>query len=399
MNPRFKSLCTFATTTLFFFTALCTFTSGQRLTVLHTFNQTDGQFSTSGLVHGSDGYLYGTAGNGGPTGCGTVFKITPSGKFTSIYSFVFGGNDGCVPSSSVIRDASGNLYGTTDFGGPANAGTVFKIDHSGHESVLYAFKGGSDGAIPQNDLVRDKAGNLYGTTREGGNYTVCNQGCGIVFKINPTGGETILHTFTGGQDGGVPSGGLVMDSSGNLYGPAEIGGLYGYGQIFKFNTAGDLTQVLNFGPALSVDGNVPVNDLAFGPGSILYGTTTWGGDLNLCSNDGCGVIFALSKEGVETVLHIFEDSPSDVSQPSGPIARDTAGNLYGAAAAGGANGFGAVYKLDPAGNETILYSFLDGPDGGFPSGRLYVNAAGTVYGTTFSGGDKNGDGVIFKITP
>ena len=385
-----------AVSTLYFVLAFSTFGFSQTLKVLHTFKLTDGEFPYSGLVHGSDGYLYGTTFAGGTVGCGTAFKISTSGKFKSIYSFG-GGNDGCNPQASAIRDASGNLYGTTEFGGTSNAGTVFKIDSSGRESVLYSFQGGSDGASPITDLVRDNSGNLYGTTASGGDYTVCVQGCGIAFKIDARDKETNLHTFTGGLDGS-PSGGLVMDSAGNLYGPGFIGGLYGYGNIFEIDSEGNLTALLDFGPGLNANGDNPQNDLAFGPGEVLYGTTYEGGDLNTCIGFGCGVVFSYS-QGVETVIHSFGDSPSDVSLPSGPIARDAAGNLYGAAGSGGPYDAGAVYKVDPSGNETLFYSFRNGADGGFPSGRLYVTGTGTVYGTATGARHFRGYGVVFRITP
>ncbi|MFZ0731195.1 MAG: choice-of-anchor tandem repeat GloVer-containing protein [Candidatus Sulfotelmatobacter sp.] len=385
-----------AAASLYFVLAFSIFSFSQTVKVLHTFNLTDGEFPYSGLARGSDGYLYGTTFAGGTVGCGTVFKISTSGNFKSIYSFA-GGTDGCNPQASVIRDSAGNLYGTTESGGASNVGTVFKIDRSGRESVFYAFQGGSDGASPITDLVRDKSGNLYGTTASGGGSTVCAQGCGIAFKIDPSGKETILHAFTGGVDGG-PSGGLVQDSAGNLYGPGFIGGLYGYGNIFEIDSAGNLSVLLSFGPGLNANGDYPWNDLAFGPGAILYGTTYEGGDLNACIGFGCGVVFSFS-QGVETVIHSFGDPPSDVSLPAGPIARDAVGNLYGAAGSGGPYDAGAVYKVDSSGNETLFYSFRNGTDGGFPSGRLYVTGTGTVYGTATADRHGRGYGVVFKITP
>jgi uncharacterized repeat protein (TIGR03803 family) len=385
-----------AVASLYFVLAFSTFSFSQTEKVLHTFTVTDGAFPYSGLVRGTDGYLYGTTFAGGTVECGTVFKISTSGKFKSIYSFA-GGNDGCNPQASVIRDSSGNLYGTTESGGTANVGTVFKINSAGRESVLYAFQGGSDGAFPITDLIRDKSGNLYGTTSSGGDYTLCELGCGIAFKIDPSNKETILHTFTGGLDGS-PSGGLVMDSAGNLYGPGFGSGLYGYGNIFEIGSGETVTDLFDFGPGLNADGDNPQNDLAFGPGAVLYGTTYEGGDLNACIGFGCGVVFSYS-QGVETVIHSFGASPSDVSLPSGPIARDAAGNLYGAAASGGPYEVGAVYKVDTSGNETLFYSFRNGVDGGDPNGRLYVTGTGTVYGTATTGGGVTGYGVVFKITP
>ena len=386
-----------AAASLYFILAFCTFTFSQTLTVLHTFRGSDGETPVGGLIHGSDGYLYGTTDFGGIRKCGTVFKINQSGKFKSIYSFA-GGNDGCNPAGSVIRDAAGNIYGATGSGGPWNYGTVFKIDSTGHESVLYAFTGGSDGRYAESDVIRDKSGNLYGTTIEGGDFTDCpDGGCGTIFRIDAKGKESVLHAFSGNFiDGLGPTGGPVMDSSGSLYGPAQ-GGIYSQGYIFKLDAKGSFTDLLDFGPFPSVNGVDPANDLTLGPGGILYGTTSYGGDLSGCSGIGCGTVFQISN-GVETVLHAFGPPPADVSTVSGPLDRDSAGNLYGAAS-GGAVNFGAIYKVDSSGNETVFYSFTGGTDGEGPAGRLYVSSTGAVFGTTLFGGNSMNDGVVFKITP
>ena len=264
-----------ATLVTLLFAVFSTMAFAQKLTVLHTFEAGDGVNPYSGLVHGSDGYLYGTAFIGG-TGCGTVFRISTSGKFKSIYSFG-GFPDGCGPLSSVIRDSAGNLYGTTWEGGPSNAGTVFKITAAGRESILYAFTGGADGLTPVSDLVRDSKGNLYGTTERGGNLN-CGYaaGCGVVFKIDTTGKETVIHTFEAEGDGALPFAGLVMDSSGSLYGTVSNDGLYGFGQVFKIAN-GEKTSVHDFQPSIDSDGAYPETDLAFAPGGILYGTATQGG--------------------------------------------------------------------------------------------------------------------------
>jgi uncharacterized repeat protein (TIGR03803 family) len=375
-----------------FLTLFTPFSFSQTLTVLHKFHSSDGRTPAGGLIHGSDGYLYGTTDFGGNRGCGTVFKISLSGNFKSIYSFA-GGSDGCKPARSLIRDAAGNIYGTTEAGGPSNYGTVFKIDSTGHESVLYAFTGNSDGAYPDNDLIRDKSGNLYGTTISGG-----DGGCGTLFKINTKGKESVVYPFAGdGAHACNPAGGPVMDSSGNLYGAAQ-GGAYFSGYIFKIDAAGKFTDLLDFGGPVfpSTNGNDPASDLTFGPAGILYGTTSYGGDLS-CSSDGCGTVFEFSN-GVETVLHAFGRPPADVSTVSGPLIRDSTGNLYGTASGGTVNS-GGIYKVDASGNETVLYSFTGGTDGGTPWGRLYVSSSGSVFGTTLFGGDSNNDGVVFKITP
>jgi uncharacterized repeat protein (TIGR03803 family) len=382
----------FAAATLFVL-ASCAFTFSQTLTVLHTFHGSDGEDPVSGLVLGSDGNLYGTTISGGAKNCGTVFKITQSGKFTSIYSFK-GGNDGCQPRASVIRDAAGNLYGTTSSGGRSNEGTVFKINNSGRESVIYAFTGGTDGGEPTANVIRDVKGTLYGTTTNGGirSCDTPTSGCGTVFKIDSTGKETVLYAFGKiANDGEFPSGNLVMDSSGNLYGTTDIGGDFIEGTLFKVDPSGTETLLHSFNPTTG-DGMGP-NSLSFAPGGILYGTTLGGGVL------GSGTVFTLDPQGNETILYSFANTP-DGDGPAGPVARDAAGNLYGVTVSGGSTGCdcGIAYKLDSSGTETILHEFTQGPDGGFPLGRLYVNRQGVVYGTASEGGLGGENGTVFKIT-
>ncbi len=384
-----------ASASLYFVLAFCSFTFSQTLTVLHTFHVSDGEHPDSGLIRASDGNLYGTTVVGGSVGCGTVFKITQSGKFTSIYSFL-GGNDGCNPEAPVIRDAAGNLYGTTVSGGLSNAGTVFKINSSGHESVVYAFTGKADGGSPISNVVRDRKGVLYGVTLAGGDLNCAAGGCGTVFKIDANGNETVLHTFTGplnaAGDGGFPSGGLIVDSSGNLYGTTGAGGFWGEGTVFKIDPLGNETLLYSFG-SFARDGTGPGGGLSFGPGGILFGTTSGGGDF------GSGTVFKLDTQGNETILHSFAGLHSDGSDPSGPVARDAEGNLYGVTLSGGTDLRGVVYKLDSSGTETILHNFVLGADGGDPDGRLYVNSEGVVFGTTFQGGRNLGNGIVFKIVP
>src|SRR5208282_5203280 len=183
---------------------------------------------------------------GGFRGCGTVFKLDPTGKFTVLHTFH--GADGAGPNGSLVPDNAGNLYGMTFYGGYLSGcagigcGVVFKLDKSGKETMLYSFKGGADGAEPAASVVRDEQGNLYGTTNLGGNFngSLCSGvGCGVVFKLDPTGNETVLYTFTGGSDGANPNADLLQDEKGNLYGTASDGGdtscsaPYGCGVVFK----------------------------------------------------------------------------------------------------------------------------------------------------------------------
>jgi|SRR5271157_131858 len=210
-------------------------------TVLYSFTLTgdDGAYPYCTLVRDAQGNLYGTTGNGGAYGYGTVFEVDATGKETVLYSFCSQSacTDGVFPVAGLVQDAQGNLYGTTIQGGATNAGTVFEVDATGKETVLYSFTGtggDGDGAYPQSTLVRDAQGNLYGTTSGGGGYE-CLYGCGTVFKLDATGKETVLHSFTGtGGDGTYPFN-VVLDAQGNLYGISGGGGAYNYGTVFKIN--------------------------------------------------------------------------------------------------------------------------------------------------------------------
>jgi uncharacterized repeat protein (TIGR03803 family) len=198
---------------------------------LHTFAKTgtDGQTPYAGVIQGNDGNLYGTTYFGGGSGFGTVFKVTPSGTETVLYSFA-GGSDGEHPYAGVIQGSDGNFYGTTYQGGANGYGTVFKITPSGTETVLYSFAGGSsDGANPEAGLTQGSDGNFYGNTYLGGAGNL-----GTVFEITPSGTETVLHAFAGGSsDGANPSANLIQSSDGNLYGSTGAGGTSGDGTFFK----------------------------------------------------------------------------------------------------------------------------------------------------------------------
>jgi len=211
-------------------------------TVLHAFSgQADGLFSNPGLIRDGAGNLYGTTGSEGAGGYGTIFKLTPPAlgggawQETVLYSFI-GGAEGAYPGAGVVRDAVGNLYGTVVSGGDpiCNCGAVFMLNESGKETVLYTFRGGTDGAYPRG-LTFGSGGVLYGVTGGGGGSTACDSysnGCGTVFKVDFAGTENVLYRFTGGTDGAVPNSGLIRDSGGNLYGTASQAGADRRGTIF-----------------------------------------------------------------------------------------------------------------------------------------------------------------------
>ena len=242
----------------------------QTLTVLYNFGgSSDGGDPYASLIRDSAGNLYSTVDYGGTSFAGGVFKVAPDGNETMLYNFT-GGADGAYPFSPVVRDGAGNLYGTTSQGGSANAGVVFKVDPSGIETVLHNFIGGADGIIPIGGLVRDKAGNLYGTTSQGG-----TSNDGIVFKISPSGKETILHTFTGSAtDGKYPSyTSLLMDAKGNFYGVTEEGGSADGGILYKLSKPGKLTILHSFAGGTTDGCNVLGTPFMDALGNF-YGTTS-----------------------------------------------------------------------------------------------------------------------------
>src|ERR1039457_3038603 len=365
-------------------------------TVLYSFMYgADGGYPWAGVIRDSAGNLYGTTTVGGTANAGVVYKLDPAGNETVLHSFT-GGADGGFPIAGVIRDSAGNFYGTTDDGGgPANAGVVYKLNPTGNETVLYSFTGGADGSNPSAGVIRDSAGNLYGTTFYGGAATGFTSS-GVVYKLDPSGNETVLHTFTGGADGGEPYAGVIRDSAGNLYGTTRYGGIASSysGVVYRLDPAGNETVRYSFpSPA---DGSYP------SPGGVirdsagnLYGTTELGGQA------GAGVVYRLDPSGNETVLYTFTGG-ADGSEPVAGVIRDSAGNLYGTTQRGGATGgfavSGVVYKLDPAGNETVLYTFTGGADGSGPWAGVIRDSAGSLYGTTQRGGTA-GFGVVYKLDP
>jgi uncharacterized repeat protein (TIGR03803 family) len=385
--------------------------------VLHTFAgfPTDGDTPSAGLLRDAAGNLYGTTVNGGAHGSGVVFKLSPSGNETVLYSFT-GGADGGYPSAGLLRDAAGNLYGTTVLGGPGGSGVVFKLSPTGTETVLYSFtggNGGTDGGFPTAGLLRDAAGNLYGTTFYGGSGNCLDPfvligGCGVVFKLSAMGTETVLYSFAGPPDGQYPVAGLIPDAAGNLYGTTEFGGVYnGYcekpnphnaytcGVVFKLSPSGTETVLHTFA-GYPTDGGNPYAGLLRDAAGNLYGTTLNGGA------DGSGVVFKLSPTGTETLLHTF--TGPDGARPSAGLIKDTLGNLYGTTIGGGAHGQGVVFELircssAPSGYEfKVLHSFTGGDDGAYPWSGLVRDGAGNLYGTTSRGG-ASGNGVVFRLTP
>jgi uncharacterized repeat protein (TIGR03803 family) len=375
---------------------------GQTETILHSFSNRkgDGQYPAASLIRDSAGNLYGTTVWGGIHNWGSVFKIDKTGKETLSHSFT-GGTDGAFPVAGLIRDAAGNLYGTTTVGGYVDycpvggffgCGTVFKLDTTGHLTVLYTFLGPPDGDSPSG-LIEDASGNFYGTTAAGGDSTNFYYGGGTVFKLDTTNKESILYSFTGLSDGYSPRAGIVRDAKGNIFGTTYLGGdltcgSYGCGTVFELKSSGTETVVHTF--TGGADGSAPFDALVKN-GNNLVGTTSAGG------THGFGTVFSVDKSGTKTVLYNFTGAP-DGSGPNSNVVRDSAGNLYGTTYTGGVYNLGTVFKIDTTGKETVLYSFGNKADGKYPEAGLILDSAGSLYGTTYYGGDAN-MGTVFKITP
>jgi uncharacterized repeat protein (TIGR03803 family) len=356
----------------------------------------DGSSPYATPILDSEGNLYGTTCNDGEFASGIVFKLSPSGKETVLHAFTSIHGDGDGPYAPVLRDSAGNLYGTTQFGGifggmctGYGCGIIFKIDAKGKETVLHRFNG-NDGMVPEQGLIADPQGNMYGTTFQGG-----ANGSGTVFKFSPDGAITTLYTFGqfGGGDGFWPYGGsLVRDSAGNLYGTTEYGGsiqTFG-GTLFKVDPNGVETVLHEFGG--SGDGAQPRGTLILDQDGNLYGTTAAGGAFNF------GIVYRVdSSSGAETILYSFSGSGGDGAEGSAGLVRDKAGNLYGLTNSGGSHYLGTAFKLDTSNHETILHNFT-GFDGRSPEYGMVADSKGNLYGTTFMGG-RYGAGVVFKLVP
>jgi uncharacterized repeat protein (TIGR03803 family) len=324
--------------------------------------------------------------------------------FTTLYNFD-GTTDGEIPIAGVIQDSAGNLYGTTYWGGNPNhcratgggCGVVYEVNAAGTQTVLHSFSG-LDGEMPDTPLVRDGAGNLYGTTQLGGGSSQCSseEGCGVVFKLDTAGKETVLHNFTGGADGCIPSQGLVMDNAANLYGTTLYCGFSNYGTIFKIDNAGNFTVLYSF---TGSDGANPEGGhLTMDESGNLYGATAYGGSTACSNGGGCGVLFELSESGTYAVLHRFAGGTADGCQPNGSVVMDLAGNLYGTTVGCGSSNKGTIWKVSKKGQKTILHNFAGGTsDGCWPLGGVTRNSKGSLYGVSESCGTNN-EGALYELT-
>jgi len=429
--------------------------------VLYSFQGgTDGATPAGGVVFDAAGNLYGATTDGGaancsgPFQCGTVYQLKPPARkgdpWTETVLYIFKGtaaNDGASPFGGLVMDASGNLYGTTGydgtgncllFGGRVGCGTVYELSPPAKkggpwtETVLYSFKGNTDGQLPVGDLVFDKQGNLYGATQYGGGFGSCNpsfyQHCGTVFKLSPPktkGGkwtEKILHSFKSGKDGANPNGGLVLDTTGSIYGTTHSGGnqtckgngYVGCGTVFSLKApidkGGTWTQQILYPFKAASDGALPNGNLVLDAKGRLYGTTASGGN-------GDGTIFKVAPPAgnranwKESVLHVFNScGVPDGCLPSAGLALDAAGGLNGVTCCGGSYGGGTVFLLRPVelGKSWafgVLHAFMGTPDGSYPTARVTFDKVGNLYGTTQQSGYTGqscghlGCGTVFEARP
>jgi uncharacterized repeat protein (TIGR03803 family) len=407
--------------------------------VIDSFTGANGSYPMGDLIFDRSGNVYGVDAYGGNVttyctnggkGCGTVFELSPLGggkwQSTVLYTFSGTGTDGADPYAGLVRDASGNLYGTTYYGGNTagcengekGCGLVFELSPTSGgewtETVIYKFNDGSSGYAPLGSLVFDSAGNLYGTAIIGG----ASGSFGTVFELSPNSSgvwnETVLYTFQGGNDGEFPDSGVIFDNAGNLYGTVSSGGPnLGQGYVFKLspNSSGEWTKT-DLYVFHGSDGNGPAG-LTFDKAGNLYGVTGSGGDTSGCYGIGCGVAYELSPntsgEWTEMLLYTFDNSVG--THPDSRLSFDAAGNIYGTAAGGGnKNGLGIVFKLSKSSGEwqeSTLHAFGGGSDGGLPSG-LVLGPSGSLFGTASIGGNdsdciisrsERGCGVVFEIKP
>jgi len=386
----------------------------QTFTVLHNFTGgNDGGTPIGSLTLDAAGGLYGTTIAGGAKGLGTVFRLVRSGNAWQLYVFyAFNGlnnlEDGISPYAGVVVGPDGFLYGTTHSGGDGNGcmqwhgcGTVFSLKpgrtvEQWDEIVLHRF-GSADGSNPyQGDLVFDRAGNLYGTTRNGGAYQQ-----GAVYEMTSNRGiwtETVLHSFGGSPDGASPLSGIVFDQQGNLYGTTSGGGANGWGAIYRLRPSGaGWSEDLLYSFTNGADGGAPAAGLILDAAGNLYGATQGGG------SGGGGTVFELSPEAGDTwsfsTLAGLQGPSS--GGPNGGLVMDAAGSLYGTTSGDGVDDWGSVFQLtwsNGAWGYHSLHDFTGGMDGGTPESSLVLDANGNLYGTASLGG-MYGQGVAFKIAP
>ncbi len=401
--------------TVGFVVALCAATaiasSAQTFTTVFSFDFTDGDSPEGPLVQGANGDLYGVNTFGGAVGAGTVFKLSPAGVLTTLYSFCSQPNciDGTDPNSGMMLATNGNFYGYARFGGVSilgfGQGTMYQLTPGGKLTTFYLFcslTNCADAAIPQGSPIQATNGNLYGVTGAGGAY-----GAGTVFEITLGGKFTTVYSFCPGggncTDGLSPFGTLVQGANGNFYGTTEEGGANGLfdGTIFEITPKGKLTTLYSFCSKTNcADGQAPETGLVQGADGNFYGATYTGGVVN-CNGNGCGTIYKITPAGQFTSLYSFCQQ-SGCKDGWGPysLTRGTDGNFYGTTGSGGKYDNGTIFEVTPAGQLTTLYSFCAQSgcrDGDVPLTAIWQAPNGSFYGATHAGG-AFGQGTIFSLS-
>jgi uncharacterized repeat protein (TIGR03803 family) len=398
----------------------------QKFTDIYGFQGTaNGVAPWSSLTFDGAGNLYGTTRYGGVNncaaglGCGVAYQLSPpasgTGPWTQTVMHVFtNGSDGATPFAGLVADNAGNLYGATYSGGSFTrtncksngCGVIFELSPAGGgvwtETVLYTFTGAQDGNAPFGTLIRDSAGNLYGTTVGGGhiNSPNCSGGCGVVFELSPsTSGwqETVLYSFSGARDGAEPFTGVTFDTAGNLYGTTTEAGSAdcNCGTVFELSPVAGGWQETTLHAFSQLNGNTPQGPVTLDSAGNVYGTTVDGGPAEQC-DEGCGVVFELSPgaNGVwtETRLKVF--TQNGPFEPSGSLVFDSEGNLYGTVQSSG------IYKLSLVSGVWTLTGYYSPKvaNGNTPVGGLIADSSGNMYGAFAFGGTTN-SGVVFKFVP
>lgn len=389
----------------------------QAFTVLHNFTGgNDGANPFAGVTLDHGGNVYGTT-KTGAAGFGTAFKLTHRNSAWILNTlYTFHGEDGEFPLAKPIFGPDGALYGTTS-GGFFNYGTVFRLAPPANvcqttscpwiQAVLYQFMNSPDGAGPNsNPVIFDSAGNLYGATEGGGQGNCDDAPCGTVYELSPGQGnwvETVLYRFRG-SDGAVPNG-VVLDNAGNLYGTTLYAGPAGYGGVFQLHDNGGIWSLVLLHNFSATDGGIPEAGVILDGRGNLYGATGWDGAFS------GGTAFEIDAQGNFSTLYSFTDPGGHgIFTGPGPAARlmmDAAGNLYGTTYSDGLFGYGAVFKLthtQSGWSYTSLHDFTGGSDGGYPISDIVIDSAGNLYGTASVGGNVScnqgaGCGLVFEITP
>lgn len=420
MRPKFTTGClNRAVVTVAIAMTFATIAAASQYDVLHYFGGKPAMNPFGRLVTDGKGNFYGVTEFSNPPacdyqqGCGTVFKMTQSnGKWEYQTIYRFSGPDGAEPFMGLTLDASGNLYGTTYAGGANDSGVVFELSPSEtgwREQVLYSF--GAPGIYyPGSTLVFDSSGNLYGTAEDGGNIVCAGGGCGGVFELTPSGeawSEKTIYLFSGVPDGGQPTGDLVIDKKGNVYGTTPDWGeaecnnriIYGCGVVFELSPSGggSWNESVIYYFTDGVDGYSPTG-LSMDAYNNLYGTTKLGAAGN-CNGSGCGAAFELGlSEGTWTFTALFDFVDATGGWPEAPPVVDEKGNLYGTTTLGGTQTDGTVYKLSRStGDQTVLHNFTVGT--GFNAFGPLLLIDQTLYGAAAYGGqDGSTYGTIFSVS-